>query len=158
MDARLDVPANIDHLQVAADMPELCAAAQAARSQPRFAGKNGEVVGARRACRQDERVVGFFAHRHGRQHEPGSRLGRKVLQAVDRQVSVAIEHRLLNFAGEHSQAAESAQPAGLVAVSGRGDVHDLDGQVRGDSAQETGYMIRLPERQTAGACRYANRS
>ena len=85
-------------------MQQLRAAAEAARADDRARRQGVE----RREVDGEQRIARRGPRGHGGEHQPGHGFGRQVLEAVDGQVDLAAQQRLLNLLGE--------QPAARLAV------------------------------------------
>ena len=89
--------------------------------------------------------------RHGGESQSGSSFGRQILEAVDREIGPAIEHRSLYFASEDADAAHRCQRSVPVAVTFRRNVNDLDVAVAGRVTDQIGDVVRLPQGELAGS-------
>lgn len=139
--------------EVGSGVQELCATAEAAGAD---AGTLGEFFPSeigRGGGGEDEGIGGFGPLGDGGQGEMRMRIGREILQAVNGQIGKIGEDGVLNFPGEDSHAAETAERAGEVAVADGGDVEEFHITFRGGGAQEAGDVFGLPEREAAGTGR-----
>ena len=95
-------------------------------------------------------ITARSSREHGSEDEPGRRLRRQILQAVDRNITASLKNSLLDLFGEDSDAAERREGGAAIAVSlsrYRDQFHAVDG---GDRSQPLGDVLGLPGCQGTG--------
>ncbi|KZM36847.1 hypothetical protein OJAG_04270 [Oerskovia enterophila] len=141
-EARVDVAADVEHVEVGADREELGRAARGPGADL-GAARQGRERPAVPGAQDVARVLALGGH----EGQPLGRAGRQVLERVDRDVAAAVEQGLAQRGHEHPGAAHRGERARADVALGA-DAHDLDrmpGQVHDASCDES----RLGRREGA---------
>ncbi len=143
--ARVDVAAELDGLDVGAEGVQLRAATLAAGADDRALRQRGKAV----ILHRDEHIARVDARRRGGQRERLGQFGGQILERVHGEIDAALGERLFDFLGEHALGADLGEGDFLQPVAGGLDDLDFDGVAL--RAQKRGDVVGLPERELRAA-------
>ena len=148
---RINVSSNFQKLQIGSKITQLSLSAWTSGPDACVERQIGESLSMVLSNGKDQSVVGDGSDRGGCQSQLRGSFCGKILQAVYRKIGSAIQDGQLDFACEDTKATECSQSFGLITITGCRNVKQFDRDIGCDAANQIGNIVRLPQRQLAGA-------